>query len=143
VVHNANGLWRTIMTPLSAHVRRCALVLPAVVVACSVNRPISPTPEPAAVADYLAAHHHSDLLLTDSVGHSRWLHNARLDGDTLRGLRSRELPREQVAIPLTQVRSVAAPQFSTGRTAGLVGGVLGALLITIVVLAANGPHPVY
>src|SRR3989449_402698 len=128
------------MTQFRAHVRRYALALPAVVVACSVNRPISPTPETAAVANYLAAHHHPDLLVTDSVGHSRWLHNARLDGDTLRGLRSRELPREQVAIPLTQVRSVAAPQLSTGRTAGLVGGVLGALLITVV---AFGPQAVY
>src|SRR2546422_5425803 len=78
------------MTHFRAHVRRRALALPAVVVACSVNRPISPTPEPAAVANYLAAHHHPDLLVTDSVGHSRWLHNARLDGDTLRGLRSEE-----------------------------------------------------
>src|SRR2546425_10569495 len=97
------------MTHFMAHVRRRALALPAVVVACSVNRPISPTPEPAAVANSLAAHPHPDLLVNDPVAHSRSLHNARLDGGTLRVLRSTELPREPAPRPLTAGRSAAAP----------------------------------
>jgi hypothetical protein len=111
----------------------------AVLVACSINRPIAAAPEPAALGDYLAAHRPPDLLITDSAGHSRWIHNPRLDGDTLRGVRSRELPRWQVAIPLTTVRSVAAPQFSTGRTAVLVASVLGALTFAVLILSGSQP----
>jgi hypothetical protein len=121
---------------------RLALVVclaPAVLAACSINRPIPAAPEPAALGDYLAAHRPPDLLITDSAGRARWIHNPRLDGDTLRGVRSRELPRWQVAIPLTTVRSVAAPQFSTGRTAVLVGSVLGAATIAILILSGVTP----
>jgi hypothetical protein len=131
------------MTQVPTRVRCWVLTLPLVLAACSVNRPVALAPGPAGVTEYLAAHRPSDLLVTDSAGRSRWVHNPTLDGDTLRGLRNRELPRERLAIPVMQVRSLAAPQFSTGRTLGLVGGVLGTLVMAIVVLAGNGAHPVY
>ena len=121
--------------------RKAVIALPAVLVACSINRPIPAAPDPAALGDYLAAHRPPDLLVTDTAGRSRWIHKPRLDGDTLRGVRNRELPRWQVAIPLTTVRSVAAPHFSTGRTVGLVGAVLGAL--TVAVLIMSGVQPDY
>jgi hypothetical protein len=129
---------------VTAVVIRYVLALPIVVAACSVNRPIALAPGAAGVAEYLSAHHPPDVLVTDSAGHSQWIHRVKLDGDTIRGLRNRQLPPEQVAIPVTQLRSLAIPALSGGRTVGLVCGLLGALAITIAVLATgNHDQPLY
>jgi hypothetical protein len=86
---------------------------------------------------------HSDLFVTDRAGHSEWFHNPRLDGDTLRGLRSRELPRQPLAIPIGEIHGLATAQVSTARTVGLVGALLGVVTATVLIAASHGPEPVY
>jgi hypothetical protein len=101
------------------------------------------TPGPAGVAQYLASQHPLDLFVTDAAGHTQWLHEPYLDGDTLRGLRNRELPPERVAVPVTRIQSLAVPEISSGRTLGLVGGLFGAAILTILIIGSVGPQPVY
>lgn len=112
------------------------LAVPLVLLACSVTRPMS---LPAPVAGAQPATVYPALLVTDSAGHRRWVYAARVEGDTLRGLRGPEPSRERLALPLSQVRAVAAPRFSAVRTAGLVGGLVG----VAVVAALLAPDPVY
>lgn len=103
-----------------------AVVLVAVLAACSVATPVDSL-QPAGVGAYIATRHPPTLLVTDSAGQSRWVHEPKLDGDTLRGVRSKESPRWPVAIPVRTITRVAVPRFSSARTIGLVAGIAAAL----------------
>ena len=111
--------------------------------ACAVNRPVALTPDASGLAAFLDARHPADILVTDATGHSQMVHNPQLDGDTLRGLRNRDLPRERVSIPLGSVQGVAVPEFSAGRTLGLTGGILAVAAVGLLIVVGNGPQPVY
>ncbi len=110
--------------------------------ACTVNRPVALTPDPGAMADFFATHHPTDVLVTDSSGHSRMVHDPRIDGDSLRGLRNRELPRERLSIPLAGINGIAVPEFSAGRTLGLAGALVALAAVGVLILA-GGAKPVY
>jgi len=127
-------------------IRRCQPIALALtlgsVTACSINRPVALTPAPNALAAYVDSQRPSDLLITDTAGHSRWVHAPRVDGDTLRGVPGTDLPPHHLAIPVSAVRSVAAPHFSAGRTFGLIGGIL-VTAGTALLIVGIGTHPVY
>ena len=115
---------------------RFLLFVPIVFLACSVTRPaLLPTPSPT----HQSRTSYRALLVTDSAGHARWVYNAWVEGDTLRGLRSPDMPRERIALPINQVRAVAAPRFSPGRTVGLIAGLGGAVMAVFLLT----PGPVY
>ena len=115
--------------------KRGLLVVPLVFLACSVVRPISlPTPSTSESPKTYPA-----LLVTDSTGHAQWVYNAFVEGDTLRGVRNPQASREHIALPLSQVKSVAAARFSTGRTLGLLG-TLGGMVVAVALLM---PQPDY
>lgn len=107
--------------------------------ACSVTRPVAPTPTPANIQEYLAHHPKTPIKIVDSTGRSRWIYEASLRGDTLRGLATTTMPRTPIAMDLRQVSQVAAPRFSATRTLGLLGGL--AALLALYALAL--PEPVY
>ena len=115
--------------------KRILLVVPIVFLACSVVRPVS-LPAPSTTE---APKTYPSLLVTDSTGHAQWVYNAFVEGDTLRGVRNPQASRESIALPLSQVRSVAAARFSTGRTLGLLG-TLGGI---VVAAALMSPKAVY
>ena len=115
--------------------KRILVVLPSVLLACSVVRPMAlPAPSTSAHGTTYPA-----LLVTDATGRAQWVYDAFVAGDTLRGLRNPQGGREQVSLPLGDVKSVAAARFSTGRTLGLVG-TLGGLVLAAVLMA---PKPVF
>src|ERR1041384_2345737 len=107
------------MTLVHTEVIAAALVCAA----CSSVRPLTPTPTPLSIQQYVVRHPHSDLRVSDSLGRSRWIHNVEVHGDTLRGIRDPSLPRDRIAIPLTEITQLAVSQFSAGRTVALIGGV--------------------
>jgi hypothetical protein len=78
--------------------------------------------------------------VVDSSGHARWFYDAELRGDTLHGNRRSFLPREEINVPLSQVTDAGAQRFSAGRTAGLVGA---AVLAVVAVRALTAPQVVY
>ena len=109
-----------------------ALLLAAgILSACAINQPVALPPEPTAVADFLAARHSRVILVVDSTGLAQMVHSPRLDGDTLRGLRSPYLPRHPLSIPLASVKGFAVPKFSAERTLDLAGGILAVTAILI------------
>ena len=115
--------------------RRVLFVVPLLFLGCSVTRPFSlPTP---AVGEDPASY--PALLVTDNTGRSRCLYDARMERDTLRGLESAGASRPRVAIPMSEVRAIAEPRFSVGRTVGLISG-LAAAVVAAVLMA---PDPVY
>jgi len=115
--------------------KRVLLVVPLVLLACSVVRPISlPAPSTTDARTTYPA-----LLVTDSAGHAQWVYNAFVEGDTLRGVRNPQVFRESIALPLSQVKSVAAARFSTGRTVGLFGTLAG-MVVAVVLMS---PKPDY
>lgn len=106
--------------------KRMLLAVPIVFLACSVVRPISlPAPSSSEA-----------LLVTDVRGHAQWVYDAFVEGDTLRGVRNPQGGREGVALPLSEVKSVAAARFSTGRTLGLVG-TLGGMVLAVLLMMQN------
>ena len=111
----------------------------ALIPGCSVVRPVAPAPTPATIAAYLQDHPRAILQVTDTAGRKRWLYDVSLRGDTLHGLRTTTMPREPAAFSLDQIRQVAAPRFSAGRTLGLVG----ALVSLVGVWALMAPEPQY
>jgi hypothetical protein len=111
--------------------------------ACTANRPVAVSPEPAALAAYLQQEHPRDIQVTNTAGGSVWLHNPRLSGDSLTGELRREEPREQRAIPVGTIRTIAQPHFSAGRTVGFLGGVLGSAGVALLIVATNGAEPAY
>ena len=116
--------------------KRVLLGVPIVLLACSVTRPTS-LPAPSVSEQRRTMY--PALLVTDSTGRARWVYNAWVERDTLRGLRYPEASRERIALPVSQVMAVAAPRFSPGRTVGLIAG-LGGVVIAALLLA---PEPVY
>lgn len=112
--------------------------------ACSANREVATHPEPAGLSAYLATRHPSDILVTDARGDSHWVHNPTVVGDTLRGVRGRDLPQLPIALPIGDVTDVEEPHFSTGKTLGLVGAVLVVTAAALVIaLGGTRAVPVY
>jgi hypothetical protein len=103
---------------------------------CTYNRPVTLAP-PESIASYLAAHHPSDVLVTDTSGRARWVHDPRLDGDTICGSHYHDFTRPRVAIPVDVIRSLATPHFSLGRTLGLLGAVLGTAAAALLIITSN------
>ena len=110
--------------------------------ACTTNRTVDLSAGPESVAHYLASHHPADVQVTDSAGARVWLHGPRVSGDSLIGTVNRDEPREQRAVALTSIRSLAVPHFSAGKTFGLIGGVVGTAGLVVMILA-DGSQPVY
>jgi len=116
--------------------QRLLLAAPIVFLACSVTRPMSlPTPSAGEEGRTL----YPALWVTDATGRARWVYDAWVERDTLRGLRGPAPSRERIALPISQVRAVAAPRFSPGRTVGLIGGLVGLVLASVLL----APEPVY
>ena len=114
--------------------KRLFLFLP-LFLGCSVTRPAAlPAPSLGEPSPAVPA-----LRVTDSTGRAQWIYRAWVDGDTLRGLGSPDMPRQRIAMPVGAVRAVAASRFSLGRTAGLIGGLLGAFAAAVLL----APEPVY
>ena len=104
--------------------------------ACTYNRPVTLAP-PASIQTYLADNHPTDVLITDTAGHSHWMHNPKLDGDTLRGVRRGDFPHPRVVIPVADIQSLATPHFSLGRTLGLTGAVLAVVGVAFLVFSSE------
>jgi hypothetical protein len=111
--------------------------------ACTSTQTLAVAPTPEEIGPFLQDQRPADIRITDTAGRQLWIHNPRLVGDTLRGVTRREPPQAPLAIPLTQIRASAVPRFSAGRTAGLVGGLLGGAGLALLVLATSGSEPVY
>ena len=107
--------------------------------ACSVTKPLAPTPTPASIQKYLDHHPHAAVRIVDSTGRRQWIYDASLRGDTLRGMRTTTMPRTPVAMHLWQVSEVGAQRFSATRTLGLLCGL--AALVGLYALML--PEPVY
>lgn len=113
-------------------------------VGCSTNRAVLSGPEPQTLSQYLATSHPQDILVTDKHGGSHWMHNPVVDGDTLRGVRSRDLPQPKLAIAIADVSEVEEPHFSGGKTLGLVGAIVGVTGVLLLILASTiGTHVTY
>ena len=124
---------------MPGRLRLVPLTLGILLPACTVVQPITTGPTPVKVEDYLKAHRQAALRVVDSSGHARWFYYAEVQRDTLHGARHSFPPREEVTLPLSQISQVGTQHFSAGRTAGLVGIVLGVLAV----MALNAPKPVY
>jgi len=114
----------------------------AAVAGCTANHPLPVSPEPETVTACLSAHPHAHLQVTNHRGSVRWPYAAEVQGDSLIGYLTREPPRERAAMALVEVHARSRPHFSTGGTAGLVGGVPGAAAIGTLVTIGTGPEPV-
>jgi hypothetical protein len=119
--------------------RALVLAMGVLLMACTVVRPITSGPTPVSIEEYLRTHPHATLRVVDSTGHARWFYDAVLRGDTLHGSRQSFLPREEITVPLSQIAEVGAQRFSAGRT----GGLAGAVLAVVGVVALSAPKPVY
>src|SRR5258707_14536196 len=103
---------------------------------CAVNRPVILSPDPGTISEFFAEHNPKYILVIDSSGHSQIVHDPRLDGDSLRGLRNRELPRLRLSIPVNTISRIAVPQFSAGRTLGLAGAIVATAVVGVLILAS-------
>jgi hypothetical protein len=110
---------------------------------CTTNRPVQLSPDPEGVASYLQTARPSALQVTDTAGKVVWLHAPALAGDSLAGMLNRGDSRTRQVFPPAEIRTIAEPHFSAGRTLGLVGGVLGSMGIALLIVAPTGPEPVY
>jgi hypothetical protein len=118
-------------------VKQASLLLFLVLPACTVTRPIATSPAPQSLENYLRAHPRAALRVVDSTGRARWVYEATLRADTLRGLRAPTMPRQLVTIPLGEVAEVGASRMSPVRTLGFIGGILA--LGAALALMAPGP----
>ena len=107
--------------------------------ACTITRPAVINPTPESIHDYLQHRSRPTLLISDSSGRKQWVYGTEVLGDTLRGRRTQTNPPDPVAIPLDQIRGVAASRYSSSRTLLLLGG----LASLVLVLALNAPSPTY
>src|SRR5215472_450828 len=105
--------------------------------ACSTNREVLSTPQPQDFAAYVASHHPEDILVRDTRGGDHWVHHPVVDGDTLRGVRSRDLPQPQIAIAISDVSRVQEPHFSGGKTLGAVRILVATVGVALVILASS------
>jgi hypothetical protein len=121
--------------------RPAGLLLP--VMACTANRPVPVSPEPPALSTHLHTEHPRDIEITDTARRIVWLHNPELAGDSLTGVVSREDVRLRRGVPIAAIRVITQPRLSTGRTIGLVVGVLGSAGVALLIVATNGAEPVY
>lgn len=110
---------------------------------CTTNRPVQLSPGPEGLGTYLQTARPSALQVTDTAGKVVWLHAPTLAGDSLAGVLNRGDSRSRRAFPPAAISSIAEPQFSAGRTLGLVGGVLGSIGIALLIVAPTGSEPVY
>lgn len=115
------------------------VLLAAVLCGCSSLHPISAAPTPVALTEYLRTHQRPALMITDTTGRTRWVYDARMSGDTLRGLRTTDRFSEPIVIPIGQVSGAAAQEFSAIRTLGLAGVVFTVLAF----IALTMPRAVY
>jgi hypothetical protein len=106
---------------------------------CTVTRSIAPAAAPETIESYLRTHPHAALRVTDSTGRARWVYDASLGADTLRGFRASTMPRQSLTIPVREIRQVAAPRFSPVHTMGFIAAI-GALVAGLAIMA---PDPVY
>jgi hypothetical protein len=110
---------------------------------CTSNRQVAVTPEPAARSAYLNDHQPRYLRVTTTSGQSAWLQHTVVVGDSLIGRADRDQPPSRRAIALADIRTLEVPEFSAGRTVGLVGGVVGTAGLALLVFATAGSEPVY
>lgn len=116
------------------------VVLLVALTACMHTRSLAPVPSPARIDAYLQAHPRAVLRITDSTGHGRWLYEATMTGDTLRGFRTNAVaPRQPMAFPVSQLVGVEAQEFSAVRTVGFFVGI-GTV---IALIALTMPPPDY
>src|SRR5262245_45614198 len=115
------------------------LLVPPLVLAlgCTSNHPVSVTPDPVQLSQYLEAHPTEDLRVTDTAGHRYWLHNPAVQNDSLVGVKSRAEPNARRALPLAEIRELQRPEFDTGKTLVLGGGIVFGM-VTVVALAVDG-----
>jgi hypothetical protein len=104
---------------------------------CLSTRQVLTTPQPQDLASYLASRRPEDILVRDSKGGDHWIHHPLVDGDTVRGVRGRDLPQPRIAIAVGDVSQVEEPHFSAGRTLGLVGVMLGTAAVVLAILASR------
>ena len=116
------------------------LLVVLLISACSVTKPVAPSPTPESIQAYLSDHPRATLRVTDSTGHKQWIYETRLRGDTLRGQRNASFRWDSIGIALAGKTEVAAPHFSPTRTLGLLGGI--AALVGFFALVVQ-PKPVY
>jgi hypothetical protein len=110
---------------------------------CTVNRALAVSPEPQALARYLSERQPPNLQVTDSLGRRTWVHRPRVVGDSLTGVLGIEPPAPRYSIPLAAIHRLDQPHFSPGRTAGLIGGIIGTAGVALLLVAGTGPDPVY
>jgi hypothetical protein len=110
---------------------------------CTTNRPVQLSPELEGLATFLQTSRPSALEVTDTGGKVVWLHAPAMAGDSLAGVLNRGDSRTRQAFAPAEIRTIAEPHFSAGRTLGLVGGVLGSMGIALLVVAPPGSEPVY
>jgi hypothetical protein len=77
------------------------------------------------------------LTLADGTQHTMSL--ARVEGDSIVGVHPRptRTGRNAMSYPLSEVREVEVAEISSGRTAGLVGGVLAGAYIVLAITFRN------
>jgi hypothetical protein len=112
------------------------------VTGCSVTRPVPVTPDAASLRNYLAEHPTANLRVTERSGRKYWLHAPGIRGDSLVGGRSYDVPVRPLSIGLDDVVELRTGHFSTGRTAGAVGGVLAIAGVALVLLIDEA-EPIY
>lgn len=122
--------WRTRAVPV---------VIAVLMTSCTITRPVAVAPTPSSLEEYLRGRTRAALRITDSVGRRRWVYDAIVRGDTLRGSRSQTTPRDSIAVPLNQIREIAVSRYSATRTLGFVGG----LVALVGLLALLAPDPTY
>jgi hypothetical protein len=119
--------------------RACAVGSWLLLTGCAITRPVIANPTPSSIQEYVQHRAPATLLVSDSSGHKRWVYNAVVAGDTLRGRRTTTNPPVAINIPLNQINGVAESRYSSGRTLALVGGIAALVLV----LALNAPPPTY
>ena len=112
-------------------------------VACTSNHVVTVVPELRTLEEFLRAEHPRDLRVTTRTDAATWIHSPHVLGDSLVGDAGRDQPPPRRAIPIADIRRLEVPRFSTGRTLGLVGGIVGTAGLAGLIIATSGRAPVY